>query len=75
MAAKKNEKSLEYLITHLEKIVSELEAGELTLELSLSKFEEGVKLTKECQKIINEAEQKIQIISGDNLETFNIKED
>jgi exodeoxyribonuclease VII small subunit len=75
MAAKKNEKSLEYLITHLEKIVSELEAGELTLELSLSKFEEGVKLTKECQKIINEAEQKIQIISGDSLETFNIKED
>jgi exodeoxyribonuclease VII small subunit len=75
MAAKKNEKSLEYLITHLEKIVSELEAGELTLELSLSKFEEGVKLTKECQKIINEAEQKIQIISGDSLETFNIKEE
>jgi exodeoxyribonuclease VII small subunit len=75
MEAKKIEPSLEHLITHLEKIVGELEAGELTLDLSLSKFEEGVKLTKECQKIISEAEQRIQIISGDSLETFSIKED
>ncbi len=57
------------------KIVADLEDGELSLELSLNKFEEGVKLTKQCQKIIHEAEQKIQIISGENIEKFEVKED
>jgi len=75
MTNKKNEQSLEQLIGSLEKIVADLEDGELSLELSLNKFEEGVKLTKQCQKIIHEAEQKIQIISGENIEKFEVKED
>lgn len=46
----------------LEEIVNELEKGDLSLEASISKFEEGVKLSKECNKILEEAEKKITIL-------------
>ena len=44
---------------NLEKIVTELEKGELNLDDSISKFEEGIKISKECNKILEEAEKKI----------------
>ncbi len=50
------EKSLE----KLEKIVDELENGDLSLEKSIKTFEEGVKITKHCQSLLNKAELKIQ---------------
>lgn len=46
----------------LEEIVNELEKGDLSLEASISKFEEGVKLSKECNRILEEAEKKITIL-------------
>ena len=46
---------------NLEKIVTELEKGELNLDDSISKFEEGIKISKECNKILEEAEKKITI--------------
>lgn len=46
----------------LEKIVTELEKGELNLDDSISKFEEGIKISKECNKILEEAEKKITIL-------------
>ena len=46
----------------LEKIVGELEKGELSLEDSVTKFEEGIKISKECNKTLEEAEKKITIL-------------
>ena len=51
-------KSFEENIDDLEKIVSELENGDLNLDDSVSKFEEGIKISKECNKILEEAEKK-----------------
>ena len=47
---------------NLEKIVSELEKGDLNLDESISKFEEGIRISKECNKILEEAEKKITIL-------------
>lgn len=46
----------------LEKIVSELEKGDLNLDESISKFEEGIKISKDCNKILEDAEKKITIL-------------
>ncbi len=70
MSKKKNDGSLESHLSGLEKIVSELENGELSLEESLKKFEEGVKLTKNCQHIIDNAEKRIKIITKEGLKPF-----
>ena len=53
----------------LEKIVTDLEKGELNLDDSVKKFEEGIKLSKECNKILEEAEKKITILLEENGET------
>ena len=45
-----------------EKIVTELEKGDLNLDESIAKFEEGIKASKECNKILEEAEKKITIL-------------
>lgn len=47
---------------NLEKIVTQLENGDLNLDESISKFEEGIKISKECNKILEEAEKKITIL-------------
>ena len=46
----------------LEKIVTELEKGDLKLDESITKFEYGLKISKECNKILDEAEKKITIL-------------
>lgn len=46
----------------LEKIVTELENGELNLDESIAKFEEGIRISKECNKILEQAEKKITIL-------------
>ena len=55
-------KSFEEQMEELEKIVSELESGNLNLDESVSKFEEGINISKECNKILEEAERKITIL-------------
>ena len=62
------EKSLE----ELEKLVRDLEHGELTLEQSLTTFERGVRLTRDCQHALKHAEQRVEVLvqNGDGgLET------
>lgn len=56
------ESTFEIKMQELEKIVSELENGELSLDESVSKFEEGMNLSKECNKILENAEKKITIL-------------
>ena len=55
-------KSFEEKMVDLEKIVTELEKGDLNLDDSVSKFEEGIKISKECNKILEEAEKKITVL-------------
>ena len=65
---KKSTSSIESKLNDLEKILEELESGNLELDESLKKFEKGVKLSRECQKTLEEAELKINVLMGDELE-------
>lgn len=55
-------KGLEKSLAELEALVQRLEEGELSLEAALKEFEKGVKLTRECQAALKEAEQKVEIL-------------
>lgn len=69
------DKNFEELMNDLEIIANELEKGDLNLEESITKFEEGMKLSKKCNEIIEKAENKITILlqkDGEILEeNFN----
>ncbi|MCA1558337.1 MAG: exodeoxyribonuclease VII small subunit [Acidobacteria bacterium] len=58
-------KSFESSLVALEKIVRELERGDLPLEKSLELFEEGVRLSRECQERLNSAERRIELLMHD----------
>ncbi|MDT7604229.1 MAG: exodeoxyribonuclease small subunit [Acidobacteriota bacterium] len=58
--------TFESSLAALEKIVRELERGELPLEKSLELFEEGVRLSRECQERLGEAERRIEVLLQDN---------
>ena len=62
------EKSFEESIVELEKIVNELENGDLSLDESMKKFEEGMKTSKYCAEILDKAEKKIVTILEKNSE-------
>ncbi len=55
----------EQAMARLETIVAELERGELPLDESLRIFEEGIRLSKTCLKMLNEAEKKVEILVQD----------
>lgn len=55
-------------LAELESIVDTLEKGELPLEESLAAFERGIRLTRTCQQVLDEAEQKVRILSGKSVE-------
>ena len=65
--------SFETALEKLESYVRTLEQGELTLDQSLSIFEDGMKLAKFCSKKLDEAEQKIEILVENDGEL--VKED
>jgi len=54
--------NLEKSIADLETLVDELESGDLPLEKAMKKFEEGIRLTRQCQVALKEAEQKVEIL-------------
>ena len=61
--------SFEETIKELEKIATELENGDLSLEDSVSKYEEGMKLSKQCNDLLENAEKRITILLKDGEET------
>ena len=70
--------NLEKTLADLELLVEELESGTLSLDDAMKKFEEGVKLTRMCQKTLKEAEQKVELLlqnsdGEDELMTFDNK--
>ena len=71
--------NLEKALTDLEEIVEELESGDLPLERAMKKFEEGIKLTRNCQAALKEAEQKVEILlqsaGGEELEDFEVDDE
>lgn len=62
------EKSFEEELKGLEKIVNELENGDLPLEESIKKFEEGIKMSKYCNDILDKAEKRIVTVLEKNGE-------
>ena len=69
--------NLEKSIADLETLVDELESGDLPLEKAMKKFEDGIKLTRQCQAALKQAEQKVEILvrsagGEENLEPFDL---
>lgn len=62
---------LEKSLADLEAIVEQLESGELPLEKSLKEFERGVRLSRDCQGALQDAEQRVQVLMGGELEEFS----
>ena len=78
MAAKQqSEFNFEEALQELERLVSSMEEGELSLEDSMKAFEKGIKLTRECQTALQKAEQKVQILLNERGETraFDVEDE
>ena len=56
------QKTFEQSMKQLERIVQELEGGNLPLETAIKKFEEGMRLTKSCSEKLDETEKKVSIL-------------
>ena len=65
--------SFENSLKELEEIVSRLESGSLPLEDALNEFERGIQIAKQGQKVLQQAEQPVQILLSD--EENNAPED
>ena len=63
MSKKAKPAGFEAGLAELEKLVAQMEAGELPLEESLRHFERGVQLTRECQTELQTAQQKVEILT------------
>lgn len=62
---KSTEKNFEKDLSTLEEIVEQIEEGKLTLDVSLKRFEEGIKLYKDLKSSLDSAEKKIKILTDD----------
>lgn len=74
----KKEDKFEENMKELEKIAIELESGDLDLDASVAKFEEGMKLSKKCSETLEKAERKITMLiknNNDELEEENFMQE
>ncbi|MBB5019709.1 exodeoxyribonuclease VII small subunit [Chitinivorax tropicus] len=62
--------SFEAALADLEKLVAEMESGQLTLEASLSAYKQGTALLQFCQTTLQDAQQQVRILENDNLHLF-----
>ena len=73
MPAKKTKKTenmdFEQAMDELELLVDKMESGDLSLEDSMKHFEQGVKLTRQCQTALKNAEQKVSILLSEDGKT------
>ena len=72
---KEEDMNFEDAMKALEQIANELENGELSLEQSVDKFEEGIKISKKYNEILEKAEKKISILikDGDEIKEENFE--
>lgn len=75
MTEKKKEEQLpfEQALSKLETIVKEMEGGELSLEQSMKKFEEGVKLASLCGRQLGETEKRVEVLLKEADESLSWK--
>ena len=66
MARQKKSPAFEQSLNDLQVLVERLESGDLSLEESLTTFEQGSALTRECQSALQNAEQRIQVLLEQN---------
>ena len=59
-------RTFEASLEALERIVQQLESGDLPLEKSLELFEQGIRLSRECQDRLSQAERRIEMLLRDN---------
>ena len=59
-----NEISFEQALSQLTGLVEKLESGELPLEESVASFEQGVKLSRRCEALLDQAEQRLQVLNN-----------
>ncbi len=62
-------KTFEESIKELEGIVEKLEKGDASLDASLDLFEQGIKLSKSCQKMLESAEKRVSVLLKDDSGT------
>ncbi len=77
MPRRRNSPNFEETLRELESLVEQMEQGELSLEESVKAFERGIELTRACQKALDDAEQKVEILTrkGDVVETESLQND
>ena len=56
------EETYDALVKRLERVVTELESGQLSLEASIEKFAEGVRLAKDASRKLDEAERRVELL-------------
>lgn len=71
MTEKRPRIDLEKALSELEEIVEQLESGDLPLEKSLKQFERGVRLSRECQTALKDAEQRVQVLVDSELKDLD----
>jgi len=71
--AAKEKKKFEEVVEELERMVEQLESGELSLEASLAAFENGVRLVKLCNQKLTEVERKIELLVKDKDGKLQLK--
>ena len=67
------EMKFEEALKKLEEMVEAIENGELTLDESLSKYEEGIRLSKLCAKKLEDAKKKVEILIKSEDGTYDLK--
>lgn len=74
-ANNKTSPDFETAMVNLEELVAKIETGNLSLEESLKEFEQGIKLSRICQKALTDAEQRVKILTdsaeNDGEQEFN----
>lgn len=66
--------NFESQLQELETIVEQLESGELPLDEALKVFEKGVKLSRQCQQLLADAEQKVTVLMDNQEQAFEVDE-
>ncbi len=70
MSKKQSKIDFEGSVAELEATITRMEKGEMSLEEALQSFEEGVRLSRECQKLLASAEQRVKLLTEDGEEDF-----
>ena len=70
-----NKFTFEQAMAELEKIVTDVEQGKISLEDSIEKYEKGMKLIQHCRAVLEQAEKRIETISNQNQTTRESSEE